>query len=84
MGILEAFSILDPSGVLGEPETSMEYLSMLLDQYDVEGPMGIDRSDREKKYQLTHCTCILLFTHSERYYPTPITRGKSARAVRQS
>ena len=46
VGILEAFSILDPSGVLGEPETSMEYLSMLLDQYDV----GIDRSDCEKEY----------------------------------
>ena len=31
VGILEAFGILDPSGVLGEPETFMEYLSMLLD-----------------------------------------------------
>ena len=50
VGILEAFSILDPSGVLGEPETCMEYLSMLLYQYDVEGPMGIDRSDCEKEY----------------------------------
>ena len=50
MGILEVFSILDPSGVLGEPETSMDYPSMLLDQYDVEGLMGIDQSDCEKEY----------------------------------
>lgn len=46
VGLLEAFiSVLDPSGMLGEPETSMEYLSTLLDHYDIEGPMGIDRSD---------------------------------------
>ena len=50
VSILEAFSILNPSGMLGEPETSMEYLSILLDHYDVEGPMGIDRSDCEKEY----------------------------------
>ena len=36
--------------MLGEPEASMEYLSILLDHYDVEGPMGIDRSDCEKEY----------------------------------
>lgn len=34
VSILEAFSILDPSGMLAEPETSMEYLSTLLDHYD--------------------------------------------------
>ena len=50
VSLLEAFSVLDPSGMLGEPETSMEYLSTLLDHYDVEGPMGIDRSDCEKEY----------------------------------
>ena len=27
ISVLEAFSALDPSGVLGEPETSIEYLS---------------------------------------------------------
>ena len=35
---------------LGEPETSMEYLSVLLDHYDIESPMGIDRSICKKEY----------------------------------
>ena len=49
-GISEAFSISDPSGMLGEPQTCMEYLSTLLDHYDVERPMGIDQPECEKEY----------------------------------
>ena len=50
IGVLEAFSALDPSGMLGEPEISIGCLSTIIDHYDVEGPMGINRSDCEKEY----------------------------------
>ena len=51
MGILEAFSALDPAlDMLGEPETSTEYLSQLMDHYNMDGTMGIDRSACEREY----------------------------------
>ena len=51
VGILEAFSALDPAlGMLGEPETSTEYLSQLMDHYNMDGTMGIDRSACEREY----------------------------------
>ena len=51
VGILEAFSALDPAlGMLGEPETSTEYLSQLMDHYNMDGTMGIDWSACEREY----------------------------------
>ena len=35
VSILEAFSVLDPSGMFGEPEMFMGYLSTFLDHYSV-------------------------------------------------
>ena len=51
VNVLEAFSALDPAlGMLGDPEISSDYLSTLMEHYDIEGPMGINRSDCEKEY----------------------------------
>ena len=46
---LEAFSILDPSGLLGQPETASEYLPLLLTHYN-DGPLALDTFECTKEY----------------------------------
>lgn len=42
MNVLEAFSVFDPSGLLGEA-VAEEHLVTLLDHYKEDGPMGINK-----------------------------------------
>ena len=48
--VLEAFSILDPAGLLGQEVMSEEYLDTLLNHYDESGPLGIPKAACVKEY----------------------------------
>ena len=48
--VVEAFSILDPTGLLAENEVAREHLDVLLDHYSEEGPMGIGKANCTKEY----------------------------------
>ena len=48
--VVEAFSILDPAGLLAENEVAREHLDVLLDHYSEEGTMGIGKANCTKEY----------------------------------
>lgn len=50
VNVLEAFSVFDPSGLLGESNPE-EHLATLLDHYKEEGPMGIDKAKCITEYK---------------------------------
>lgn len=48
--VLEAFSILDPAGLLGQEGVAEEKLEVLLEHYHEDGPMGMNLSDCVDEY----------------------------------
>lgn len=49
--VIEAFSVLDPVGLLGENEVAKEHLDVLLNHYSEDGgPMGISKESCTKEY----------------------------------
>ena len=49
--VVEAFSVLDPSGLLGKNEVAKEHLEVLLNHYSADGgPMGISKECCTKEY----------------------------------
>ena len=47
---LEAFSILDPAGLLGQEGVAEEKLQVLLEHYHEEGPMGVNMTECVDEY----------------------------------
>ena len=48
--LLEAFTIFDPAGLLGQEVLALEKLTLLLDHYNAHGPMAIDRNKCTEEY----------------------------------
>ena len=47
---LEAFSVLDPAGLLGQEGVAEEKLAVLLEHYHEEGPMGVNMTECVDEY----------------------------------
>ena len=49
--LLEAFSVLDPAGLIGQDAIAEEHLEILLDHYNEDGAMGINKVKRIDEYR---------------------------------